>query len=130
MLAISFSELHLQGGIEYMSPITLLFVANLALAVYLLLTRKTNSNYTRWLEVHKQAGYLMLAVGVWGTLVGFFQIFDALEAIKDPLSLNVISGGVKVTLLAVVYANGLFCIHQVIQMALRFLLNNTARETA
>jgi flagellar motor component MotA len=81
------------------------------------------------LEVHKQAGYLMLAVGMWGTLVGFFQIFDALETIKDPLSLNVISGGVKVTLLAVVYANGLFCVSHAVHMWLRFMVNKSAAPT-
>jgi len=113
-----------------MSPITLLFGLNLILAVYIFATRKSNAKQLLWLETHKQVGYLMLAVGVWGTLVGFFQIFDALEAVTDPLSLNVISGGVKVALLAVVYANGLFCLNHAVHMVLRFQLNKPAPESA
>ncbi len=130
MLTISFYQLHVQGGMPYMMPITLVFGLNLALAIYLFVTRKSKSKNSLWLETHKQAGYLMLAIGVWGTLVGFFQIFDALEAIKDPLSLNVISGGVKVSLLAVVYANGLFCVSHAIHMLLRFMLYKQVPETA
>jgi hypothetical protein len=42
--------------------------------------------------------------------MGFLQMFDALEAMKEALPLSIISGGVKVALLNVLYAAGYFCI--------------------
>lgn len=120
MLAIGLYSMHVQGGMEYMSPLSFLFVINLAIAAYIVYSLiKKNVFNTRWLEAFRQIGMLILALGVFGTVVGFLQMFDALEATKETLPLNVISGGVKVALLTVIYGLALFSITQTAYIILK-----------
>lgn len=124
MLAISFYDLHLEGGIEYMTPLTVLFAINIGICAYViiaLIQRKTIQMI--WLEAFRQIGLLILALGVFGTMVGFLQMFDALEAMKETLPLNVISGGVKVALLAVIYGLILFSITQALYIVFKVIVS-------
>lgn len=97
----------MEGSIYFMAPLTLLFSVNIILFIYLLLKKDFESNFV---VVFKQIGFLIFAFGMFGTLVGFLQMFDALESMKETLPLSVISGGVKVALLNVIYGAGYFCL--------------------
>lgn len=107
MLAFNFLTHHVEGSIYFMAPLTLLFSVNIILFIYLLLKKDFESNFV---VVFKQIGFLIFAFGMFGTLVGFLQMFDALESMKETLPLSVISGGVKVALLNVLYGAGYFCL--------------------
>lgn len=118
MLAINFSSHHIEGGIYFMLPLTLLFLINVALFIYILLKKKFESNLV---TILKHIGFLIMGFGMFGTLAGFLQMFDALESMKEALPLNVISGGVKVALLNVLYGTGYFCISETGYIALRWM---------
>lgn len=123
MLAMDIYSMHVQGGMEYMSPLSFLFVVNLGIAgflVYAIVKKKTFN--LMWLEVFRQIGILILAFGVFGTVVGFLQMFSALETMKETLPLNVISGGVKVALLAIIYGLALFSITQAGYIIMKIVL--------
>lgn len=104
---------HIEGGIYYMAPLTILFVCNIGIFIYLLMLKLRNNDMPIvLLESMRQIGILILVLGIFGTLVGFLQMFDALETIKEDLSRQVISGGVKVALLTITYGSIYFCITQ------------------
>lgn len=107
MLAFNFISHHYEGSIYFMAPLTFLFSVNFILFIYILIKKDFESNFV---IAFKQIGFLIFAFGIFGTLVGFLQMFDALESMKETLPLSIISGGVKVALLNVLYGAGYFCI--------------------
>lgn len=111
MLAISLSELHYQGGVEYMTPLTIMLICNVGILLYLTWSIIKSSDFpSRWLEVVRQIGLLALAWGTWSTLVGFFQALDYLESATNVVPFPVICGGLKVALITVLYGLIIFCL--------------------
>lgn len=121
MLVFAFGSHHIEGGIYYMAPLTILFAISVAILAFILLKKNFESH---WIEVYKHIGLLILAYGIFGTLMGFLNMFDALESIKEDLPRQVIAGGVKVALLGVIYGTLYFCIIQAIYLLLRVLIAN------
>ncbi len=118
MLAFNYFSHHIEGSIYFMAPLTLLFAISVLLFIYILMKKDFNSNLV---DLIKHIGILIFMYGVFGTLVGFMQMFDALESIKEGLPLSVISGGVKVALLNVLYGAGYFFLNQLGYITLRIL---------
>jgi len=118
MLAFNFFSHHVEGSIYFMAPLTFLFSINIILFIYIFLKKDFESNH---LTAFKHIGLLIFAYGMFGTLVGFLQMFDALEAVKETLPLSVISGGVKVALLNVLYGAGYFCLSQAGYITLKII---------
>lgn len=104
MLLASLSELYVWGGPPFMHPITLLFLVNIGIFIYILISMIQKKQFNpKWLEAIKQVGGLAAAFGTWGTLMGLFFAFEALEAMEEMISLQVIMGGLKVALINVLY---------------------------
>jgi len=118
MLASVFGEHHIAGGIYFMAPLTVLLVMSTILLAFILIKKNLDS---LWSEIYKHVGLVIFAYGIFGTLVGFLFMFDALESIKEDLPRQVIAGGVKVALLPVLYGTLYFCIIQAIYLAMRVL---------
>jgi len=118
MLASVFGEHHIAGGIYFMAPLTVLLVMSTILLAFILIKKNLDS---LWIEIYKHVGLVIFAYGIFGTLVGFLFMFDALESIKEDLPRQVIAGGVKVALLPVLYGTLYFCIIQAIYLAMRVL---------
>jgi hypothetical protein len=115
MLATSLSELYSSGGTIWMHPITLLFLINVGIAIFVLLSWVNKKQWLmKWIEAIKQLGGLALAWGAFATLVGLFQAFGALEESKDVIPFQVIMGGLKVALITVLYGLIVFCISQLV----------------
>ena len=80
------SELHVQGGTPFMLPIDLVGIINLGLIGYMLFSYFTKKSISEAiLERLKHLGGLALAFGAFGTLVGLFFAFGALEEMKETL---------------------------------------------
>jgi Biopolymer transport proteins len=108
---MSLSDLYISGGVEFMHAVSLPFLINLILIVLVILQliqKKPVSQ--KWIEAGKQLGGLALALGVFGTVAGLFQAFDALESSKDIIPFQVIMGGLKVALITLLYGLIVFCI--------------------
>ena len=118
MLAFNFFSHQIEGGVYFMAPITILFFINMILFIYILVKKNFESGL---IEIFKHVGLLIFGYGMFGTLMGFMQMFDALEAMKETLPLSIISGGVKVALLNVLYGAGYFFISQACYILLRVL---------
>lgn len=118
MLAFNFWSHHVEGAIQFMAPLTILLVIDVLLFGYIVFKKQYNSALT---EVFKHIGILIFVYGVAGTLTGFLQMFDALEAMKETLPLSVISGGVKVAILNVLYGAAYFCLVQIGYIVIKLL---------
>jgi uncharacterized membrane protein len=123
---MSLSELYTSGGTIWMHPITVLFSINMGIIIFVvfkLVQKKTVHHY--WIESIKQLGGLALAFGALSTLVGFFQMFGALEEMKETLPIQVIMGGTKVAIITVMYGLLVFCISLTVYIIIK-LMNRTS----
>lgn len=128
LLATSLFELHVQGGVDHMAPLSITFVVNIAVMIYCvsMVIRKKQIN-PFWLEAIKQIGGLAAALGAYGTLVGLFQAFNSLEGSKEVIPFPVISGGMKVALITVLYGLIIYCVSLVAYIVLRFVTRKQAQ---
>jgi hypothetical protein len=125
MLAFNYFSHHIEGSIYFMAPLTFLFAISVILFIYVLIKKNFNSILV---DAIKHLGILIFMYGVFGTLFGFLQMFDALESIKEGLPLSVISGGVKVALLNVLYGAGYFCLNQLGYLTIKILGSKTQKN--
>ncbi len=125
MLAISFFDLHVQGGMMFMAPLSMLFIINIGIFAYVLLAVIQKKQFNaKWLEAIKQIGGLAAAWGTWSTIFGLFQAFDAIEASADVIPFPVICGGLKVASLTVLYGLIIFCLSLLSFIILKLSTNN------
>ncbi len=124
MLASTLFSLHVEGGIIFMTPLSVLLVANLLIFGYLTLSliKKKTVNQT-WLEALKHIGSLAAVWGVFGTILGLFQVFDALEAMKEMIAFQILMGGLKVSVITALYGLFIFCISMLAYIILKLITN-------
>lgn len=126
ILSFSFWELHIVGGQVYMFPLLILLVVNIFLILFVsvnfLLKKQIN---VTWLEAIKQIGSLAAAWGTWSTLFGLFQAFNAIEMEPQTIPLQVISGGMKVALITILYGLIIFCVSLLAYIVLKITLNTS-----
>jgi len=117
---MSLSDLYIAGGVQYMHAVSLPFIGNLILIIITIsqIAQKKNVNQ-KLIEIGKQLGGLALAFGVFGTVMGLFQAFDALENSKDIIPFQVIMGGLKVAIITVLYGLIAYCLSLVSYIILK-----------
>lgn len=122
-------ELHLQGGIEYMLPLTLLLLFLIGLITYVSYHIVTKKHIAlKWLETIKHTGMLALAWGVLSTVIGLSAMFKSLQARKEVPPLEVMMGGLQALLIALLYALIIFIISLFSYLLLRFKIKNSIQE--
>lgn len=110
MYFLSSNDLNIQGGLPFMVLLNILFVANLALILYVTYrVAQDQAISDRWIETIKQIGGFAAAWGTWSTILGLFFAFDAIEASKEVIPFQVICGGLKVAIITVEYGLIIFC---------------------
>src|SRR4051812_34377209 len=108
--------IHFEGGIQYMVPLTLMFLFMLVMVVIELVQKfRTGTTSARRTDFVKQIGLLALAWGTLSTLIGFFYAFGDLSRSGDTIPFNDIMGGLRVALItvlygAIIYVVSLFCL--------------------
>ena len=115
------------GGVEYMHPITLLFLSNLGVVIYVVFNLlKKKSIDKKWIETIKHLGGLALAVGTIGTLISLFFAFNALEASKEIIPFPIIMGGLKVALINILYGLFVFIISMIVYVAMKLKMQGNS----
>lgn len=103
-------ELYRQGGIEWMTPITLCLIALLFAAW----------KAPRWV---RELGLLALVFGMFSMLIGFYYIADAIHAqnieIGRDLSSIVLFSALRVALIAPLYGLIVYALSLVVRIALK-----------
>jgi MotA/TolQ/ExbB proton channel family len=109
MLAISISELHNDGGVIFMIPLSILLTINIGLIVYSIFMLTQKSTVIKYIEVVRQIGVLAAVFGAACTILGLFQAFNWLENHKEGASFQVIMGGMRVAVITAMYGLFIFC---------------------
>lgn len=118
-------QLHAEGGPSYMFPIDIAALIILALIGYLLFAHTTkNSMPEKTLAALKHVGGFALAWGAFGTLVGLFEAFNALEGMKEMIPFQVLCGGLKIALITVLYGFIVYLISLVSYIVLSLIRKN------
>jgi len=86
------------GGPLFMGLLTIIFVL---LIVAILMEFKGKSQFYS-LSLIKEIGILALVVGLFGQLIGLYQMFGVVEQIGD-ISPTLLIGGLKVSLISTLY---------------------------
>lgn len=111
---------YLAGGVLYMNAITVLLVLNVAIASYAIYRRVSRKTLNpNWVESIKHVGTFAAALGTFGTLVGLFFAFNALERSAETIPFPMIMGGLKVSLITVLYGLIVFFISMIIYIVLK-----------
>ncbi len=110
MLAISISELHNDGGIVFMVPLSLMLIIIIGLVIYSILGLKKKTLMPKYVEAIKQIGVLAAAFGAACTILGLFQAFSWLANSKEGSSFQVIMGGMRVAVITAMYGLFIFCL--------------------
>ena len=124
-------EIHLEGGMPFMAPLSFIFLTIIALIASAILSaiRKKRIN-EKILEFIRQLGGLALAFGTFGTIVGLYFAFKSLSEMEETLPLNVIMGGLKVGLITVIYGLIIFLISLVAFIGLQALNKNSVNKSS
>jgi hypothetical protein len=110
MYFLSANELNSQGGLPFMIILNFLFIVNIGLILYVIIAFARDKDVdARLIETIKQVGGLAVAWGTWSTILGLFYAFDAIEGSKEIIPFPVISGGLKVAIITVLYGLIIFC---------------------
>jgi biopolymer transport protein ExbB/TolQ len=100
-------ELFYMGGTFFMSILTLIFIAMLAVAIINgmpLFKGEIDSleSASRKISYIKSVGLFALVVGILGQMVGLFSAFQAIEMAGD-VSPSLMAGGFKVSMITTLY---------------------------
>lgn len=99
------------GGVQFMHPLTLLFIFNVVMIGMILYRTAAKINVpSKWIESIKHVSGFAVAFGTFGSLTGLLQAFDALEKSIQVIPFQVIMGGMKVALINIIYGLLIFCI--------------------
>ena len=113
-------ETYRAGGGVYMHPLTLLFLFNIGVIGYIIFCKMNRKTlHSAWIETLKHVSGLAVAFGTFGTLVGLFIAFNALESSETIIPFQVIMGGLKVALINVLYGLIIFFVSMLAYIALK-----------
>ena len=124
-------DTYIAGGVQFMHPVTILLVANIAITGYIIYNRTLSKTISpKWIETIKHLGGFAAAIGTFGTLVGLFMAFNALEHSEQVIPFQVIMGGLKVALINVLYGLIVFLISMICYIVLKLRQPGNASSTA
>lgn len=95
--------LFVEGGWAFMSVLTAILAAVFFAAW----------KAPRWV---KEIGLFALAFGFLGAILGLFQVFDAIHSAENVIPQSVICGGLKVSLITIIYGAIIYLISLVIRI--------------
>ncbi len=104
-------QIHVEGGILFMSILFFLLVINLVLIVKssidIYFKKRQGSLQKKNLEAIKFIGSFALAFGIFGQIIGLFEAFKAIEKMGE-VSQALLAGGLKVSSFTTIYGFFIF----------------------
>jgi len=126
MLAISITELHNDGGIVFMVPLSILLTINIGLVMYSVFRLSQKSEVSKFVEAVRQIGVLAAAFGAACTILGLFQAFSWLSSHEEGSSFQIIMGGMRVAVITAMYGLFIFCLSFLSYIILKLTSKNSA----
>ena len=103
-------ELFEMGGTLFMTLITLALLAVIGFTIFGVLNGKPNLK-----DKMITAGNLALALGVLGTVIGWFGAAEVIEK-ATAVSSQLLGGGLKVSLITLMYGLAVYCFSRLIRL--------------
>ena len=113
-----------EGGITFMLPVYVLYAVNLVLAIILFtgyFRKQPRKNAQKLSEAILFFGSFAFLIGLLGQAVGIMAALDAIQAAGD-ISLSLMAGGFKVSMLVPMYGFILFILSFVIFFWLSYII--------
>ncbi|MCD6543637.1 MAG: MotA/TolQ/ExbB proton channel family protein [Flavobacteriaceae bacterium] len=117
-------NLFYEGGILFMSILTLLLLVVLSISVYYgTLIYKTESEpelrnlYRHRITYIKSIGLLSLVVGIFGQLIGMYQGFSMIQ-LSGEISQSLLITGIRISMITTLYGMVIFIISYLIWLVL------------
>ena len=126
ILAISITELHNDGGIVFMVPLSILLTINIGLVIYSIFGLTQKRDVSKFIEAVRQIGVLAAAFGAASTILGLFQAFGALSRPNQVWPFEVIMGGMRVAVITAMYGLFIFCLSFLSYIILKLTSKNSA----
>ena len=124
MLAITITELHNDGGIIFMIPLSIMLAINIGLVIYSIFRLSQKRDVSKFVEAVRQIGVLAAAFGAACTILGLFQAFSWLASHEEGSSFQVIMGGMRVAVITAMYGLFIFCLSMLSYIILKLLAKN------
>jgi len=107
-------ELFYQGGILFMSILTILFIIAVVWILfhwlnYLSKKQQDKLAALRMIKYGKSIGLLAMVTGILGQLVGLYSAFSVIAEVKD-ISPQLLFGGIKVSMIVTLYGIIIFIV--------------------
>ncbi|HYF70115.1 MAG TPA: MotA/TolQ/ExbB proton channel family protein [Ohtaekwangia sp.] len=116
-------KLHVEGGMEWMAPLTIIFLVNIVLAISCLVKVYAKGIVQeRGILLVKELGIFALAFGVLGTVKALFMAFGSLSEMTETLPLNAIMGGLQVAMITALYGLIIFLVSLAFFLGLRYVV--------
>ncbi|GAA5034076.1 hypothetical protein GCM10011506_27100 [Marivirga lumbricoides] len=116
---MNFYEIHIEGGIEFMSILFLLFLAVLGTGVVALIKKKEPVKRDKWIKINQDLALFALVWGIFGQTIGLFGAFQAIEEVGEVLQ-ALLAGGLKVSSYTTLYGLLIFLIGKIFKIILDF----------
>jgi len=114
-----------EGGPYYMAPIYMMWIVVLFFTIKLFLNYFSDKRNFEKLEKYNSiilfSGSFAFLFGIFGQIIGFFQILDVIHREGD-IAFYLIAGGLRVTLITVIYGFALLLVSAIIWFINRNLL--------
>lgn len=115
----------IEGGIYFMLPIYLMWIIVLFFIIKFFLNYFSDKRNLVKLEKYNSiilfSGSFAFLFGIFGQIIGFFQVLDVIER-EGEVAPFLIAGGLKITLLTVMYGFALLLVSAIIWFTNRNLL--------
>lgn len=115
-----------EGGPAYMSLIYIMWIVVIFLTIKSFINYFSDNRNNEMIEKHKSSilfiGSFAMLVGMFGQLIGLYGALNAIEAAGD-IAPYLIAGGLKVSMLTVMYGMGLLLFSGLVWFILKKLLN-------
>ncbi|MGB0837215.1 MAG: MotA/TolQ/ExbB proton channel family protein [Flavobacteriaceae bacterium] len=99
-------DLFYQGGLLFMSLLTISFIAGIAIIVRSIMKKQVDE-----ITVVSRIGLFALVLGVFGQLIGLYSAFSTLQEVGS-VSPQMLYGGLRVSMIPTLYGALIFLILQ------------------
>ncbi|MBK6267117.1 MotA/TolQ/ExbB proton channel family protein [Marivirga sp. S37H4] len=112
-------EIHIEGGIEFMSVLLILLIVTIWMGVMAILKRKEPVEKERWIRRCIDISLFALVWGILGQAIGLFSAFQAIEEMGS-VPQDILAGGLAVSSYTTMYGLIIFLIGRLFKIFVNF----------
>lgn len=109
-------EFHVEGGIEFMGVLLLLFLGLIVCSVLVIKNKSDHAKSEKWLNISQELALFALVFGIFGQLIGLLGAFQAIEMAGE-VSQGILAGGLKVSSYPTVYGFFIFLLAKLFKLS-------------